>query len=206
MFTGIIEAVGHIVAVTPLGGVAAGVRLRIDAGDLDCADIAIGDSVAVHGVCLTVVAKSPAHLEFDLSAESMRCTARLALPGPVNLEKALRFGDRLGGHLVAGHVDGVGVVSLFQAVGESHALEVDAPAELSRFVAAKGSITVNGVSLTVNRVHGSRFAANIIPHTLAETTFGTLRVGDQVNLEVDLLARYIERLINGRELTVIGSK
>ena len=203
MFTGIIQAVGRIAAVNPLGGDAAGVRLLVDAGLLDCADIAIGDSVAVSGACLTVVARSNAQLEFDVSAESLCCTAGLALLGPVNLEKALRFGDRLGGHLVSGHVDGVGAVRLFQPVGESHALEIEAPAELARYIAVKGSITVDGVSLTVNRVHGPRFAVNLIPHTLSVTTLGALRVGQLVNLEVDLLARYLERLVEGRELTVI---
>jgi riboflavin synthase len=199
MFTGIIQAVGRITAVGPLGGDAAGVRLLVEAGSLDCADIAIGDSVAVSGACLTVVAKPNAQLEFDVSAESLRCTAGLAQPGPVNLEKALCFGDRLGGHLVAGHVDGVGTVRQFSPAGESHTLEVEVPAELARYIAAKGSITVDGVSLTVNQIHGARFSANLIPHTLAVSTLGALQVGRLVNLEVDLLARYLERLMNGRE-------
>jgi riboflavin synthase len=203
MFTGIIHGIGRIATVTPLGGDAAGVRLSVDAGTLDCADIAIGDSVAVSGACLTVAAKANARLEFDVSAESLRCTVGLARPGPVNLEKALRFGDRLGGHLVAGHVDGVGTIRQFHPVGESHALEIEAPAELARYIAVKGSITVDGVSLTVNQVNGARFAVNLIPHTLAVTTLGALRAGQLVNLEADLLARYIERLIDGRELTVI---
>jgi riboflavin synthase len=206
MFTGIIQAVGRITTVTPLGGDAAGVRLRVDAGTLDCADIAIGDSVAVSGACLTVVVRSNAQLEFDVSAESLRCTVGLARPGPVNLEKALRFGDRLGGHLVAGHVDGVGTVKQFYPVGESYAIEVEAPTELARYIAVKGSITVDGASLTVNQVHGARFAVNLIPHTLAVTTLGALQAGQLVNIEVDLLARYLERLMNGRELTVIGAK
>jgi riboflavin synthase len=203
VFTGIIQAVGKITTVTPLGGDAAGVRVRVDAGALDCADITIGDSVAVSGACLTVVAKSNAQLEFDVSAESLRCTVGLAQPGPVNLEKALRFGDRLDGHLVSGHVDGVGTVRQFHPAGESHALEVEVPAELARYIAVKGSITVDGVSLTVNHVRGAWFAANLIPHTLAVTTLGVLQVGQLVNLEVDLLARYLERLMDGRELTVI---
>ena len=206
MFTGIIQAVGRITTVTPLGDDAAGVRLRVDAGTLDCADIAIGDSVAVSGACLTVVVRSNAQLEFDVSAESLRCTVGLARPGPVNLEKALRFGDRLGGHLVAGHVDGVGTVKQFYPVGESYAIEVEVPAELARYIAVKGSITVDGASLTVNQVHGARFAVNLIPHTLAVTTLGALQAGQVVNIEVDLLARYLERLMNGRELTVIGAK
>ena len=199
MFTGIIEAIGRITAVTPLGGDAAGVRLRVDARALDCADIVIGDSVAVSGACLTVIAISDAQLEFEVSAESLRCTVRLAQPGPVNLERALRIGDRLGGHLVAGHVDGVGTVRQFAPAGESHTLEVEAPAELARYIAVKGSITVDGVSLTVNQVRGARFTANLIPHTLAVTTLGALQAGALVNLEVDLLARYLERLMSGRE-------
>jgi len=205
MFTGIIQAVGRITTVTPLGGAVAGagVRLTVDAGPLDCADIVIGDSVAVNGACLTVVARARAELTFDVSAESLRCTAGLALPGPVNLEKALRFGDRLGGHLVSGHVDGVGTVRQFHPVGESHALEIEAPAELARYIAVKGSITVDGVSLTVNQVNGARFLVNLIPHTLAVTTLGELRTGQAVNLEVDLLARYLERLVEGRELTIV---
>jgi riboflavin synthase len=203
MFTGIIQSIGRIANVTPLTGEDAGVRLCVDAGALDCTDIVIGDSVAVSGACLTVVARSNAQLEFDVSAESLRCTTGLAQPGPVNLEKALRFGDRLGGHLVAGHVDGVGTVQQFHPVGESHALEVGAPAELARYIAVKGSITINGVSLTVNHVQGARFAVNLIPHTLSVTTLGALRVGQLVNLEVDQLARYLERLVAGRELTLI---
>jgi riboflavin synthase len=198
MFTGIIQAVGKITTVTPVDGEDAGLRIRVDVGTLDCADIAIGDSVAVSGACLTVVAKSNAQLEFDVSAESLRCTVGLARPGPVNLEKALRFGDRLGGHLVAGHVDGVGTVRQFHPVGESHALEVEAPAELARYIAVKGSITIDGVSLTVNQVHGTRFAVNLIPHTLAVTSLGALQVGKLVNLEVDLLARYVERLLSSK--------
>jgi riboflavin synthase len=202
MFTGIIQAVGKITTVTPADGGDAGSRIRVDVGTLDCAGIAIGDSIAVSGACLTVVARAHAQLEFDVSAESLRCTVGLAQPGPVNLEQALRFGDRLGGHLVAGHVDGVGVVTQFHPAGESYALEIEAPADLERYIAVKGSITIDGVSLTVNQVKSARFAVNLIPHTLAVTTLGALRVGQQVNLEVDLLARYVERLVNGRELTV----
>ncbi|MEO8132967.1 MAG: riboflavin synthase [Betaproteobacteria bacterium] len=205
MFTGIIQAVGKISTVAPLGGADAGVRLQVDTGSLDCSDIVLGDSVAVSGACLTVVDKSPASLAFDVSAESLRCTAGLAQTGAVNLEKALRFGDRLGGHLVSGHVDGVGTVRQFHPAGESYVLEVEAQAALARYIAVKGSITVDGVSLTVNRVQGSRFAVNLIPHTVAVTTLGGLRVGQLVNLEVDMLARYLERLVEGRELTVIAA-
>ena len=136
MFTGIIQSIGQITRVDPVGGDAGGVRIRIDPGTLDCADIVIGDSIAVGGACLTVVARTNSELEFDVSAESLRCTVGLAQPGKVNLEKALRFGDRLGGHLVAGHVDGVGMVTLLQPAGESHELEVEVPAQLARFIAA----------------------------------------------------------------------
>ena len=205
MFTGIVQAVGRINDISPVGGADAGVRIRVATAALDTADIVIGDSVAVSGACLTVVEKSTGELAFDVSAESLRCTTGLAVPGAVNLEKALRFGDRLGGHLVSGHVDGVGAVTQFHAVGESHALEIEAPAALARYIAVKGSITVDGVSLTVNQVSGARFAVNLIPHTLAVTTLGALQVGKMVNLEVDLLARYLERLVEGRELTVIGA-
>jgi riboflavin synthase len=208
MFTGIVQAVGRIVEASPSGdGAGGGVRLTIDAGALDCADIAVGDSVAVNGVCLTVVARSRAvegagendrtqsvQLEFDVSAESLRCTTGLTMPGTVNLEKALRFGDRLGGHLVSGHVDGMGMVTRFEPDAESYALEVSAPEVLKRYIAIKGSIAIDGVSLTVNNVSGARFAVNLIPHTLKMTTLGALHVGQPVNLEVDMLARYLERL------------
>lgn len=205
MFTGIIQAVGRITTVTLIGGVNAGVRLEVDAGGLDCSDIALGDSVAVSGVCLTVVERQSAALAFDVSAESLRCTAGLALPAPVNLEQALRFGDRLGGHLVSGHVDGVGTVTQFHPVGESFLLEIEAPVALARYLAVKGSVTVDGVSLTVNQVDRARFAVNLIPHTLAVTTLGGLRTGQLVNLEADMLARYLERLVEGRELSVIAT-
>lgn len=200
MFTGIVQAVGQISAVTPTAGEDAGMRLEVDANSLDCSDIAVGDSVALGGVCLTVVTISGARLEFQASAETLGCTVGLNRPGPVNLEKALRFGDRLGGHLVAGHVDGVGTVIRFERAGESHTLEVEAPSALARFIAVKGSINVNGVSLTVNRVDGARFTVNLIPHTVEVTTLRGLSPGRQVNLEVDLLARYVGRLLDEREL------
>lgn len=202
MFTGIVQAVGRITGISPVGGADAGVRIRVATASLDIGDIVIGDSVAVSGACLTVVEIAAGELAFDVSAESLRCTTGLAAPAPVNLEKALRFGDRLGGHLVSGHVDGVGAVTHFHAVGESHALEIEAPVALARYIAVKGSITVDGVSLTVNQVSGARFAVNLIPHTLAVTTLGALQIGQPVNLEVDLLARYLERLVEGRELTL----
>ncbi len=203
MFTGIVQAIGQITNVIPVAGEGAGVRLHVDAGTLDCSDLAIGDSVALSGACLTVVAASNTRLVFDASAETLRCTTGLARPGAVNLEKALRFGDRLGGHLVAGHVDGVGTVTQFDRAGESYALEVETPPELARYVALKGSVTIDGVSLTVNQVDQARFKVNLIPHTVEVTTLGALSVGRRVNLEVDLLARYVERLLDGREMSPV---
>ncbi|MBI3148887.1 MAG: riboflavin synthase [Betaproteobacteria bacterium] len=195
MFTGIVEALGRIEAVEPLHD---GVRITVNVGDWPIEDLAIGDSVAHNGACLTVVAKAGRTLSYELSAETLRCTTGLDRLGPVNLEQALRFGDRLGGHLVSGHVDGVGRVLEFRQVAESWLLRLEAPQELAKFIARKGSITVNGVSLTVNQVEGPRFAVNLIPHTCAVTTLGQLRAGDAVNLEVDLLARYLERLVGER--------
>lgn len=199
MFTGIVQAVGHVVAVTPAGD---GLRLVVETGTLDLADVAQGDSIAVSGCCLTVIERRESTLTFDVSAETLRCTAGLDGTRAVNLEKALRLADRLGGHLMTGHVDGVGVVTRFGPVdgsapgaGSWH-LEVEAPVELARFIAMKGSIAVDGVSLTVNAVDTRRFAVNLIPHTLAVTTFGGLSVGRRVNLEIDLVARYVERLLS----------
>ena len=198
MFTGIVEAIGRITDVAPHPGEKGGVRLTIDPGSLDTSGIAIGDSVAITGACMTVVANDGEGLAFDVSAESLRWVAGLAQPGEVNLECALRFGDRVGGHLVAGHVDGVGTVTRFEPDGESRLLEVEAPAGLGRYIAVKGSITVDGVSLTVNRVDGPRFSVNLIPHTLAVTTLGAFAVGRKVNVEVDLIARHLERLLDER--------
>ena len=197
MFTGIVATVGKIAAVAPKGD---GLRLVVAPGSLDISDVAIGESVAVNGCCLTVVAKSGATLGFDVSAETLACTAGLDGTADVNLEKALRLSDRLGGHLMSGHVDGVGTVVAFDRVLEvasgtgSYRLEIDAPPSLARFVAVKGSIAVHGVSLTVNGVSGARFHANLIPHTLDVTTLKSLRAGARVNLEVDLIARYVARL------------
>jgi riboflavin synthase len=193
MFTGIVQSVGRIASVTPR---TEGVRLAVDTGIFAEGDIAVGDSVALNGCCLTVVAIDGPTLRFDVSAETLRCTAGLDARGAVNLEKALRLSDRLGGHLMSGHVDGVGVVEQVTAVAEegSVLLYVAAPGELARFVAPKGSIAVDGVSLTVNAVDGRRFSVNLIPHTLAVTTLAALRAGARVNLEVDLIARYLERL------------
>jgi len=196
MFTGIISAVGRIERVVPR---AQGVRLSIHAGVLGLADVAIGDSIAVNGCCLTVVALSGDRFEVDVSQETLACTVGLDVPQEVNLEKSLRLADRLSGHLVSGHVDGVGEVVAFEPVGESHRLVVRVPQALARYVARKGSIAVQGVSLTVNRVDDSEFETNLIPHTLAMTTFKRLRPGARVNLEVDLVARYVERMMTAAE-------
>ena len=195
MFTGIVQAVGRIANVAKQGD---GLRIAVDAGVHDIADVAVGDSVCVSGCCLTVVAIHGASLEFDVSAETLRCTTGLDGTGDVNLELALRVGDRLGGHLTSGHVDGVGTVTRFAAIaGDAYGswfLEIDAPAELARFIAAKGSIAVDGVSLTVNAVADARFAVNLIPHTLTVTTLKRLTPGAAVNLEIDVVARYVARL------------
>ena len=192
MFTGIVAATGKITHITPL---EKGLRLTVDAGALDLADVAIGDSISHNGVCLTVVALSGNNFNVDVSQETLSCTVGLDAPGEVNLEKAMRLSDRLGGHLVSGHVDGVGEVVSFQPVGESHELVIRAPAELAKYISRKGSITVNGVSLTTNSVDGAVFSINLIPHTVAVTTLKHLTAGSPVNLEVDLLARYVERML-----------
>ena len=194
MFTGIVAAVGRIVRVEPL---AKGVRLTIDAPDLDLADVNVGDSIAHNGVCLTVVTRQGNGYTVDVSRETLNCTVGLdgqANRGEVNLEKALRLADRLGGHLVSGHVDGVGEVVRFAPVGESHELAIRAPQALAKYIARKGSIAVNGVSLTTNTVSGCEFSINLIPHTLAVTTLKHLHPGAKVNLEIDLIARYVERM------------
>lgn len=191
MFTGIIQAQGHISTITSHGEDA---RLAIDTGSLDLQDVAIGDSIAVNGVCLTVITLGARSFEADVSKETLSCTVGLDTPRDVNLEKALRLSDRLGGHLVSGHVDGVGQVIRFEPVGESMLLVVRAPHALSRYIAVKGSVTIDGVSLTVNRVDGDDFSVNLIPHTVEVTTLKSLGVGSRVNLEVDLIARYVDRM------------
>ena len=191
MFTGIIEAVGSVREVSPAAG---GMRIGIDTSALPLADVRIGDSIAVNGVCLTVVKIGAARLDFDVSSETLNCTTGYACGAEVNLEKSLRLADRLGGHLVSGHVDGVGRVLRFDAAGDNRLLQIEAPGELARYVARKGSIAVNGVSLTVNAVEGSWFSINLIPYSLAATNLHALAVAAQVNLEVDLLARYVERI------------
>lgn len=205
MFTGIVAAVGKINSVTPLeGGRDAGVRLDITAGGLPLQDVALGDSIAINGACMTVVAKTGDTFTVDVSRESLNCTVGLDAPGEVNLEKALTLAERLGGHLVSGHVDGLGTVHRFEPVGESWELVIDAPQNLARFLAFKGSVVVNGVSLTVNRVEDidadalkvCRFSINLIPHTISVTTLKHLRAGSKVNLEIDLIARYVERMLS----------
>ena len=202
MFTGIITGMGQIAAVQALGDTAAhGKRLVITppAGYLD--DVGLGDSIALNGACMTVTSMDPAAPQFtiDISAESLLKTTGLGAPGPINLEKALRANDRLGGHMVSGHVDGIGEVTHFAQVGESWELRVLAPHELARYLAYKGSITINGVSLTVNRIAdlagGCEASINLIPHTVQNTALGHLRVGSKVNLEIDLIARYVARMV-----------
>jgi riboflavin synthase len=205
MFTGIVAAVGKINSVAPLaGGLDAGVRLQIESGGLPLADVALGDSIAINGACMTVVEKTGSSFSVDVSRESLSKTVGLDAPGEVNLEKALSLAERLGGHLVSGDVDGLGLVHSFEPVGESRELVIDAPQELGKFLAYKGSIVVNGVSLTVNRVEDlsvdgagvCRFSINLIPHTIEVTTLKHLRAGSQVNLEIDLIARYVERMLS----------
>jgi riboflavin synthase len=193
MFTGIVQAMGAIVRVEARGG---DTRLVIDTRALDTSDVAIGDSICVSGVCLTAVAIDAAGFAADVSAETLSCTvfATLKSGDCVNLEKSLRLADRLGGHLVSGHVDGVGRVAAIEPDARSQRWSFEVPAELSRYIAAKGSICIDGVSLTVNEVDANRFGVNLIPHTIGATTFQYKRVGDSVNIEVDLIARYVERL------------
>jgi len=191
MFTGIIQATGKIETITPSGEDA---KLRIQVGDLDMSDVQIGDSIAVNGVCLTVVTFTSSHFDVHVSKETLNCTVGLDAPRLVNLEKALRLSDRLGGHLVSGHVDGVGQVTRFEAVGDCWLLVVRAPHTLSRYIAVKGSIAIDGVSLTVNQVDKDSFSMNLIPHTLDNTALKNLGIGSRVNLEVDLIARYVERM------------
>ena len=204
MFTGIIQAIGTLTRIEPRGGDA---RLTVATGKLPLADTRLGDSIAVNGVCLTAVELGAGHFLADVSRETLALTTLGAASAgmPVNLELALLPTTRLGGHLVSGHVDGVGRILEQRDDGRSWRFTVEAPAELARYIARKGSICVNGISLTVNEVDGAVFGINIVPHTLAETTLGTTRPGDAVNLEVDLLARYLERLLLGEQAAQPGA-
>ncbi len=219
MFTGIVQGVGRIAAAERKGD---GVRLAVDTGVYDVADVAVGESIAVNGCCLTVVEVHGATLQFDVSAETLRCTTGLDRAGDVNLERAMQLSDRLGGHLMTGHVDGIGTVVRRELVGErsepvgqpsepkgepsapeggplsSTLLEVEVPVALARFIAPKGSIAIHGVSLTVNAVDDTRLTVNLVPHTLAATNLKRLARGDRVNLEIDLIARYVERMFSYR--------
>lgn len=197
MFTGIVQAVGELRRITSL---ESGLRLDIAPGTLDLRDVNTGDSIAINGVCLTVTALTDNMFSVDVSRETLSCTVGLDKQGSsVNLEKAMRLSDRLGGHLVSGHVDDIGEVATFQPDGESYLLAIRAPVSLLKYIAKKGSITVNGVSLTVNAIAGDVFEVNLIPHTLAVTTLNALDAGAKINLEVDMLARYVERLMDGRQ-------
>lgn len=203
MFTGIITGVGQIVDSQPLGADAShGRRLTLQTPAAYLEGVGLGDSIAINGACMTVTSFDVAAGRFtiDVSAESLARTVGLDTLGTVNMEQALRTHDRLGGHLVTGHVDGVGEVVVFEPVGESWLLRIRAPQSLARFLAFKGSITINGVSLTVNQVEDeaggtAQFSINLIPHTIENTALGTLKVGAKVNLEVDLIARYVERMM-----------
>lgn len=191
MFTGIIQSVGTITQATPIG---ADIQLAINTQQLDMSDVQLGDSIAVNGACLTVVKSSQSHFEAHVSHETLSVISGLDKLHQVNLEKALRLSDRLGGHLVSGHVDGVGEVVRFEQLGDCWRLDIRAPHAISKYIAVKGSICVDGVSLTVNSVSGDEFSINLIPHTLENTTLQLLAVGHRVNLEVDQIARYVERM------------
>jgi riboflavin synthase len=203
MFTGIITGVGRITSVQPLGNSAShGKRLSIEPPPAYLEDVVQGDSIALNGACMTVTTLAPDKQQFtvDISAESLSKTAGLDQIGPINLEKALRANDRLGGHMVSGHVDGIGTVAHFAQLSESWTLKVLAPPSLAKYLAYKGSITVNGVSLTVNSIEDSEagclMSINLIPHTVNNTALGSLQQGSQVNLEIDLIARYVERMLS----------
>ncbi len=203
MFTGIIQAVGKIDSYDRKGDDA---RLKVSVNDLGMSDTEIGDSIAVQGVCLTVIEMTDHWFTADISGETLSCTtlASLSAGSRVNLEKSVTPTTRLGGHLVSGHVDGVGVVRERVNDGRSVRFQIELPDELGRYIARKGSVCVDGISLTVNEVHGNTFELNIIPHTLAATTLNELEIGNRVNLEVDVVARYIERLMQGGEAANTG--
>ncbi len=193
MFTGIIEAIGEIKKVTPL---ESGIRIEIEPGKLDLSDIHTGDSIATNGVCLTIIALVDRMLTMEVSRETLNCTQGLDIQGQrVNLEKAMRLSERINGHLVSGHVDGIGKVEKFEPVGESCLLAIKAPAPLLKYVVIKGSIAVNGVSLTINSIEKDEFRVNLVSHTLTATALQDLKSDTKVNLEIDLLARYLEQLL-----------
>jgi riboflavin synthase len=202
MFTGIVATTGQIQTVEAIGNDQdSGVRLLINANDLGLSDVGLGDSISIQGACMTVTSlPDSSHFTVDVSRESLKKTMGLDKPGPVNLEKSLRMGDQIGGHLVSGHVDGLGLVKRFEPVGESWALVITAPKDIGMYLAYKGSITVNGVSLTVNQVTdtdaGTEFSINVIPHTIHVTTLKHLKAHDAVNLEVDTIARYVQRMMS----------
>jgi riboflavin synthase len=194
MFTGIIAAIGELKVLTPKGG---DISLQVDAGKLDLGDVKLGDSIAINGVCLTVVTQQGRMLTFDVSRETLERTSlgQVQIGSPVNLEKAMAVGERLGGHIVSGHVDGLGTVLAIEPSARSWKFRIGLPTELEKYVAEKGSICIDGTSLTVNSVGDEWFEINIIPHTMQETIISEYKVGTQVNLEVDLIARYLERLL-----------
>jgi riboflavin synthase len=192
MFTGLVQAVGRIAELKAAGQAAV---VTIDAGGLDLGDVAIGDSIACNGVCLTVTRLTRDGFAVDVSHETLRVTAGFTPGAAINLEKSLRLADRLGGHLVSGHVDGIGEVCKVNAVDGNCEMTIAFPRELARYFARKGSVTVNGVSLTINALNADSFSINLIPHTLAATNLGELKKDSRVNLEVDLVARYVERML-----------
>jgi riboflavin synthase len=205
MFTGIIESIGTVHSLNASGKTG---RLEIEVGKMDMSDVQLGDSIAVNGVCLTAIAFNDHHFSADVSNETLQKTSLggLVRGGQVNLEKALTPTTRLGGHLVSGHVDGVGEVTSIETIAETWVMTIRAPDELARYIAVKGSITVDGTSLTVNKVNGAEFELTIVPHTLQETIISEYRKGSKINLEVDLIARYLERLILGEKAAEAGAE
>jgi riboflavin synthase len=203
MFTGIIQAIGTVAALEPRGG---DLRLRVQTGDMDLSDVQLGDSIATNGVCLTVVALPGDGYWADVSKETLDFTTlgKLKPGSPVNLEKALRASDRLGGHIVSGHVDGVGTVLSRHGDARSERFRLRAPDSLAKYIAHKGSVCVDGTSLTVNKVEGAEFELNIVPHTLEMTIFSHYKAGTSINLEVDVISRYLERLVLGENAAIPG--